>query len=317
MDLPQEPAWLPDPSSRYQYRWWDGSTWTAEVSRDGVPMTDPEPILQPTVQQDYTIPDPAPPAPGLATGGPPAPGPQPIAGGPPPPAYGVPTTPDTPDRVTRQVAKAQRAAQAPATGGGGTIFSEPILVVNQKARFIEIASEFAVYNQNGDQVGAIREVGQSTLKKVFRVIGSYDQYMRKELDIVDMAGNVQLKVIRPAKFIKSKFEVVGPTGGLVGHIIQRNAIGKIRFGFEANGQEIGGIKAENWRAWNFRIEDQAGNEVARITKTWEGLVKTMFTTADNYVIHIHQQLTEPLRSLVIASALSVDTALKQDQRGCN
>ena len=58
-----------------------------------------------------------------------------------------------------------------------------------------------------------------------------------------------------------------------------------------------------------------GTEVARITKTWEGLAKTMFTTADNYVVQIHRRLPQPLLSLVVAAALSVDTALKQDDRG--
>jgi hypothetical protein len=41
----------------------------------------------------------------------------------------------------------------------------------------------------------------------------------------------------------------------------------------------------------------------------------LFTTADNYVLQVHQPLEEPLRSLVVASALTVDTALKQDSRG--
>jgi hypothetical protein len=41
----------------------------------------------------------------------------------------------------------------------------------------------------------------------------------------------------------------------------------------------------------------------------------MFTTADNYVLQIHADLPEPLRSLVVASAVSVDLALKQDSRG--
>ena len=41
----------------------------------------------------------------------------------------------------------------------------------------------------------------------------------------------------------------------------------------------------------------------------------MFTTADNYVVQIHRPLEEPLRSLVVPAALSVDTALKQDSRG--
>ena len=41
----------------------------------------------------------------------------------------------------------------------------------------------------------------------------------------------------------------------------------------------------------------------------------MFTTADNYVVQIHHRPDEPLNSLVVASALSIDTALKQDSRG--
>jgi hypothetical protein len=32
-------------------------------------------------------------------------------------------------------------------------------------------------------------------------------------------------------------------------------------------------------------------------------------------VHFNRLLDEPLRSLVVASALSVDTALKQDKRG--
>ena len=41
----------------------------------------------------------------------------------------------------------------------------------------------------------------------------------------------------------------------------------------------------------------------------------MFTTADNYVVQIHRPLRGPAASLVVATALTVDTALKQDARG--
>jgi hypothetical protein len=40
--MSQVPAgWFPDPYGRYQQRWWDGADWTASVSTDGVPITDP------------------------------------------------------------------------------------------------------------------------------------------------------------------------------------------------------------------------------------------------------------------------------------
>lgn len=34
------PAWLPDPTGRFQYRYWDGKEWTNSVSRDGQATSD-------------------------------------------------------------------------------------------------------------------------------------------------------------------------------------------------------------------------------------------------------------------------------------
>ncbi len=139
--------------------------------------------------------------------------------------------------------------------------------------------------------------------------------MTHKLQVVDANGVPVLAITRPAKFVKSKVIVQDPAGNEIGQMVQQNVFGKIRFGLFAGGQQLGSINAENWRAWNFSIRDHADVEVARITKTWEGLAKTMFTTADNYVVQIHRPLEGPLQALVVAAAVSVDTALKQDQRG--
>lgn len=225
----------------------------------------------------------------------------------------VPTVRRSTDRVVRDVAW----AGGPSGGsGGGSVFTEPILVVNQKAKLIEINNEYAIFDQAGTQIGAVRQVGQSTLKKMVRLVSSWDQFMTHKLQIVDMAGTALLSLTRPAKVMKSRILVADGVGRPVGQIVQENMIGKINFGLhDAGGRKIGAIKGQNWLAWNFSITDDAGVEVARITKTWEGLVKTEFTTADNFVVRIHRDLEEPLRSLVVASALGIDTALKQDARG--
>ncbi|MFC9932159.1 phospholipid scramblase-related protein [Streptomyces sp. NPDC127190] len=218
-------------------------------------------------------------------------------------------------RVQRQVQ--QQAGIAAAGPGGGTLFTEPVLVVNQKAKLIEVTNEYKVMDQHGREIGSVTEVGQGVLKKILRFVSSWDQFMTHKLEIRDAHGRPQLLLTRPAKIFKSRVVVTRPDGSEVGEIVQQNMIGKINFAMNAGGQQVGAIKAENWRAWNFAIVDHADNEVARITKTWEGLAKTLFTTADNYVLQIHYQLPEPLLSLVVATALTVDTALKQDQRGWN
>jgi uncharacterized protein YxjI len=224
----------------------------------------------------------------------------------------VPTTGRSADKL---VADVHTAGAATGAQGGGSIFTEPVLVVNQKVKLIELNNEYAIYDQHGVQLGAIREVGQSMAKKAVRLLSSYDQFMTHKLQVVDVHGTVLLALTRPAKLVKSRVIIQDGAGHEIGQIVQQNAIGKIRFSLEAGGHTYGSINAENWRAWNFNVRDHADNEVARITKTWEGLAKTLFTTADTFVLQIHRPLEEPLRSLVVASSLAVDTALKQDDRG--
>lgn len=269
-----EANWYPDPMGRHEYRWFDGSNWTDQVSSHGRQAVDP---VQAPAQ--------------------------------------IPTKDVSQERFDKNLTRA--GVDKSAAQGGGTLFTEPILVVNQKAKLVEINSEYAISDQNGNQIGAVRQVGQSTAKKVMRAFSSVDQFMTHKFQLVDAAGNVQLQLTRPAKFMKSKIIVQDGQGAEIGQIVQENMVGKIRFGLHANGQKIGTIKGQNWRAWNFSIVDGADQEVAIITKTFAGFTRAVFTAADNYVVQIHRPLEGVMQAMVIASAVSVDTALKQDARGLN
>ncbi|WP_338702399.1 phospholipid scramblase-related protein [Streptomyces sp. Q6] len=296
-------GWYPDPQGTPQtLRWWDGSQWTehthagqAQAPAAGqVPQQQAHQPQQAHAMQGQQAPPQQPPVQQQA--------------------YGAQAQQHHDSaRVQRQVQ--QQAGVAPAGQGGGSLFTEPVLVVNQKAKLIELTNEYSVMDQHGNVLGSVTQVGQTALKKALRFVSSVDQFMTHKLEIRDAYGQPQLVLTRPAKFMKSRVIVERPDGTPVGEIVQQNMIGKINFAMNVNGLQVGAIKAENWRAWNFAIVDQNDQEVARITKTWEGLAKTMFTTADNYVLQIHFQLPEPLLSLVVATALTVDTALKQDSRG--
>jgi hypothetical protein len=209
------------------------------------------------------------------------------------------------------------AGQAPVQPGTGpSLYEQPVLVVSQKTKLIELTNEYAVFDGQGQQIGAVVQVGQSSLKKAVRLFSQVDQFLTHHLEVRDARGPV-LVLTRPAKIVKSRVVVSRPDGVPIGEIVQANVFGKIRFDLVSGGQLVGAIQAENWRAWDFAIVDAVGIEVARITKRWEGLARTLFTTADKYVVHVHFRLPEPLASMVVAAALTVDTALKQDDRGFN
>jgi uncharacterized protein YxjI len=276
--------WYPDPYGRHELRYWDGATWTEHVSDRGTTSIDrPKPSRLDRIDSALTVGNEA-----------------------------------DQDKIRRQLTDVGHRGAGltePVPGGDGTLFNEPVLVVNQKIKVLELNNQYSVFNQHGQQIAVVNQVGQTTAKKVMRLVSSLDQFMTHRLEITDTNGAVVLRLTRPAKFIKSRILVSDGNDQEIGAIVQETMIGKIQFGLQAGDQRLGTIKAENWRAWNFRIEDASGMEVARITKTWEGMAKTMFTTADNYVVQIHRKPEPTLHALVVASALSVDTALKQDARG--
>jgi len=190
------------------------------------------------------------------------------------------------------------------------------IIINQKAKLIELTNEYAILDTEGNPIGVIKQEGQSTAKKLARFVSSLDQFMTHALSAYDADGAKVLEIVRPRKIMKSTVNVADGTGAPMGSIRQKNMIGKINFGLhDTTDQQIGEIRGENWRAWNFSIVDAAEQEVARITKTWEGFAKTMFTTADNYLLDVKPECQGTLRWLVFASAIGVDTALKQDARG--
>ena len=190
------------------------------------------------------------------------------------------------------------------------------LVFRQKGKIIELSNEFHIKDEEGTDVGLIRQEGQSKLKKAARLLGQFDQFMTHTLAVFENDGTRVVELTRPRKFVKSKLVLKDGTGRDLGEIVQKNVFGKIRFDFVGpGGENLGQIRAENWRAWNFSIVDHTEKEVARITKKWAGLLRATFTTADNYLLEIDDSVKGDMRLFVLASAAGVDTALKQDEKG--
>lgn len=228
-----------------------------------------------------------------------------------PPGVGpvVPTVSRTTKKGQREVRNA--GVDTSAQVGGGTLLTEPVLVVNQKPKLIGVNAQFTVYDQHGNQVGAVREVGQNFVKSA--VAARPVQNRTRKLQIVDLNGRVLMALTRPANIVRSKVIVRGADGIEIGQIAQKNIgfIGNIRFVLESGGKLVGSINAEGRDASDFSIQDAAGTEVARITKTWAGLLSMERSRQrDKYVVQMHRPLDDPLRSLVVAAALAVDTALK-------
>jgi hypothetical protein len=78
---------------------------------------------------------------------------------------------------------------------------------------------------------------------------------------------------------------------------------KERYELRAGGQTVGAIQVLDWRQRGVRIEDHAGAELAAIR-----------TFDDEYSMRLHRPMEEPLRSLVVASAVALQAAIGDETK---
>ncbi len=142
-----------------------------------------------------------------------------------------------------------------------------------------------------------------------------DRYLSRRFEIRDAAGVPFLVLSRGVKVVKSRVTVERPDGTPVGEINQDSVVGYVSFDLVANGYTVGQIKAEGWYAFTFTITDHTGAEVARIGRTLVDVVLDIVGGSDYYYLQVFRPMAEPLRTLVMAAALTVNTMLRPDKDG--
>jgi hypothetical protein len=179
-----------------------------------------------------------------------------------------------------------------------SLLAEPVLVVKQRLKLVELRNQYGVFAPDGRQIGAVEQVGQSALAFLARVFTSWDVALPITLEIRGPAGP-ELLVKKP--WFTWRCEVTRADGLPLGQIVKQIRLGKARFALlEPGGAQLGEVRAENWRAKDFSVRDAAGQEL-----------RELFTDADTYVVEVRPTATDPLRSLGVASCLVIDVIMKQ------
>lgn len=197
--------------------------------------------------------------------------------------------------------------------GIGTIFTEPMLVMNPNFKMVEVNKQCVVYDQNGQQLAAVNQVDQSVLKKALLFTG--DAAVLMNLEVRDPSGRLLMTLTRLRKRSRLTVIVADGQGEEIGCIVQTLAYGKVEFRLKASGQILGSIRGKSWHVWTCRIEDNTGTEIARFSKTPDDQVNATFRDPRNYNVQILRRMPEPLHSLVVASAVAMGTALDRAPSG--
>jgi uncharacterized protein YxjI len=140
----------------------------------------------------------------------------------------------------------------------------------------------------------------------------YRQSTPFDIDILTPEGEPILKVTRSFTFLVSKVDVFDGNGGFIGYFKQQFfSFGGAFDMYDSQDNHVCTVKG-SWSSWEFTFSKD-NIEFAHITKEWAGFGKELFTSADNYMLVIGDQVPQnhPLRMLIMAAVMCIDLVLKE------
>jgi uncharacterized protein YxjI len=194
------------------------------------------------------------------------------------------------------------------------VFSKPQrLSVRQRKRWLEILTSFdarnsyAVYDEMGNPVLNVEEQGSGFGAFLKRVFLTYFRPFTSHVE--DLTGQrLVLSLRRPFRFIFHRLEVSDGEGNLIGAIQRKWTWFRRKYIVEGrDGQEVATLFGPFFRPWTFKILlPGSKQEVGLVQKKWSGLLKEMFTEADNFWVAFENVQDPELRALFFAATVLID-----------
>lgn len=164
-----------------------------------------------------------------------------------------------------------------------------------------------------DVVGRAEETVRGPFRKLLRFT-SMKTMLSFTIHFHDASADdaVVLTVRRPFTWFRSIVTVTDASGRVIGRFRQKLVtIGPKMWILDATGREIGMLKGD-WIGWNLKVVDNNDRALATVTKKWAGIGKELFTSADNYIIDVADEVTDPdMRRLLFAAPITADMVYKE------
>lgn len=192
------------------------------------------------------------------------------------------------------------------------VLQKNLYLVKEHVGMFKAANNYDIYDADtSEMIMMCREENLNFFTKLFR-FSDYKRNTPFNIEIKTASGEKVLTVKRGISVFLSTVQVLDENDKLVGIFKQKFFSFGGRFAVrDADGKELCMLKGK-WTSWDFRFVKE-GVEFAQVSKKWAGLGKELFTSADNYVLHIDEKVPadHPLRILIMAAVMCIDMVLKE------
>jgi len=185
-------------------------------------------------------------------------------------------------------------------------------LVKEHVGLFKAANSFDIFEpDSGDKIMECREPKLGFITKLLRFT-DYKTMTPFDVVVTSIDGKQVVRITRGISLFISKVTVRDERDNVIGSFKQKLfSIGGKFDVFDKNDKVICTLVGK-WTSWDFYFK-KGEREYGHVSKEWAGIGKEMFTSADNYVLKIREQVPEDAkeRKLILAAVLCIDMVLKE------
>jgi hypothetical protein len=170
----------------------------------------------------------------------------------------------------------------------------------------ETSNKYKVLNSKGDQVAFLAERGGGIWNFILRQ--ALRTHRTLHITVFSNKNDELVSLHRPFYWFFSDMFINAGDGKNIGLVRSRFALFSHTFELlDEKGIAFGFVKAPRLRLWNwsFRIYDSREKEVGLISKKWGGILKEVFTDADQFGVQMPNWSWDK-KAILFACAVTID-----------
>jgi uncharacterized protein YxjI len=184
--------------------------------------------------------------------------------------------------------------------------------VKEHVGVFKAANNFDIFDPATQQlILTCREEQLGGLTKLLRFT-DYKRMTPFHVEIKTPSGEPVVSVKRGVSIFLSTVQVLDEHNAVIGYFKQKFFTIGGKFDVLGPNNEVLCTLKGKWTSWEFRFM-KGDQELAVVSKKWAGIGKELFTTADNYMLHISETVRpdDPVRQLILAAVMCIDMVLKE------
>jgi uncharacterized protein YxjI len=193
------------------------------------------------------------------------------------------------------------------------MFDRRSYAVKEHVGIMKLTDTYDIFDaETGEQIGiAKEEIG--IVKQLLRLLINKKLLPTTVVLRESEDGPPVLTIHRGMMFLTAKVTVSDGQGNELGYFKSKFfSLGGGFYVYDRAGTQSAEVKGD-WKSWNFRFLAADGRELGVVTKKWGGMLKEMFTSADNYHIQLADDVPTggALAALLLAAGLAIDVVFKE------